>query len=384
MRSLHRVLLISVIAVVFAASCAAQTAPESDPSPSEKIIRLWLQSGEPRLVAWGAHGALSQQNTKLIPDLLSLAGQWRPLKPESYTEGSDAPRLSEEQMDQRDAMAEVVDTLIQLKATVPSETLRNLAPDFGNAVAVLLSRMPVDESSPLAFAFYRNQEEHAYGLQYVSAALLAQHPPAGFAADLLTSVNVRANVFAVLPGTGAGSGGSAGDCFIDSDREKEGWPKSGQYILSRDNSEGALLSPGAMLLVAGIDPIYATRVERYHFYGDPCSRVVLRPEQRVRLIEEMLGSSEEDLRWQTQVTENIEFQSTGQFTVDLLAFVGKQQQMYRATAEALEAKGLMDKSEVQQSLPLLLLSLNDARGAGAEPITKEAIALPDRVEWAKY
>jgi hypothetical protein len=376
MRSLHRVLLITVIAVVFAASGLAQTAPESDSSPSEKTIRLWLQSGEPRLVAWGAHGALSQQNTKLIPDLLSLAGQWRALKPESYAEGSDAPRLSEEQLDQRDAMAAVVDALIQLEATVPSETLRNLAPDFGNAVAVLLSRMPVDESSPLAFDFYRNQEQHAYGLQYVSAALLAQHPPAGFAADLLTSVNVRANVFAVLPGTGAGSGGSGGDCFNETDREKEGWPKSGQYILSREKSEGA------MLLVAGSDPVYATRVERYHFYGDPCGRVVLGPEQRVRLIEEMLGSS--DLRWQTQVTEDIEFRSTSQFSVDLLAFVEKQQQMYRVTAEALEAKGLMEKFEAQQSLPLLLLTLNDARGDGAEPIAKEAIALPDRVEWAKY
>jgi hypothetical protein len=382
-RFLHRLFLIAIVVITFVASALGQTAPESDPSPSEKTIRLWLQSGEPRMVAWGAHNVLLQKSTRLIPDLLSLAGRWQPLTPETYAEGSSSPRLSEEQLDQRDAMAAVVDALIQLKAPMPSETLRNLAPDFGNAVAVLLSRMPVEESSPLAFDFYRNQEQHAYGLQYVSAALLAQHPPAGFAANLLASINVRANVFAVLPGSGAGSGGSAGDCFIESDRDKEGWPKNGQYILSRE-SEGSLLSARAMLLVAGIDPIYATRVERYHFDGDPCSRVVLRPEQRVRLIEEMLGSSEEVLRWQTQVTENIEFQSTGQFTVDLLDFVGKQQQMYRATAEALEAKGLMEKFEVQQSLPLLLLSLEDARGAGAEPITKEAIALPERVEWAKY
>jgi len=236
--------------------------------------------------------------------------------------------------------------------------------------------MPVSESLPLAFDFYRNQEQHAYGLQYVSAALLAQHPPAGFAADLLASINIRANVFVVLPGSGAGSGGSAGDCFIESDREKEGWPKSGQYILSREKSEGV------MLLEAGIDPVYATRVERYHFDGDPCSRVVLRPEQRLRLIEEMLGVSDEKLSWQTQVTNSIEFRSAEQFTFDLLAFVEKQQEMYRATAEALEAKGLIEKSVVQQSLPMLLLDLADVRGAGAEPIEKGTIHLPDRVEWA--
>jgi hypothetical protein len=53
---------------------------------------------------------------------------------------------------------------------------------------------------PLAFGFYRAEENHAYGLQYVSAALLAQHPPPGFAADLLGKTNVHATVFAILPG----------------------------------------------------------------------------------------------------------------------------------------------------------------------------------------
>jgi hypothetical protein len=96
----------------------------------------------------------------------------------------------------------------------------------------------------------------------------------------------------------------------------------------------------------------------------------------------MLGNSEEEVRWQTQVTKNIEFQSMDQFSIDLLAFVVEQQQMYRATAEALEARGLMDKAEVQRSLPLLRLELDDMRGKSSEPISKEAIHLPDRVEWA--
>jgi hypothetical protein len=366
--------------VPLSATGMAQTASESDPSSygPEKTIRLRLQSGEPRMVAWGAQAASSQRDTGTIPDLLSLAGQWRPLTPESYTDGGGWPRLSQGQEEQRDAMAAVVDALIQLKATVPSETLRNLAPDFGNAVAVLLSRMPLDDSLPLAFDFYRNQEQHTYGLQYVSAALLALHPPAGFASELLANTNVFANVFVFLPGQGAGGSGSVGDCFNESDQEKEDWPKIGQYILSKEKSEGA------MLLVGGIDPLYAKRIEKYHFAGDPCSRVVLGPNESVRLIEEMLGSSEEGLPWKTQVTENIEFQSKEQFTVALLGFVEKQQAMYRATAEALEAKGLLEKFEVQQSLPMLLLDLSDARGAGAEPLTKEAIPLPDRVKWVKY
>jgi hypothetical protein len=52
-------------------------------------------------------------------------------------------------------MAAVVDTLIQMRVLVPAETLRSLAPDFGNVVAVLLSRMPISEAVPVAFDFYR-------------------------------------------------------------------------------------------------------------------------------------------------------------------------------------------------------------------------------------
>jgi hypothetical protein len=312
----------------------------------------------------------------LAPDLLALAGAWRTLMPDTPIEGSQAMQFSPEQEEQRDTMAAVVDALIQMKMNVPGGTLRNLAPDFGNAVAILLSRMPVNESLPLALDFYRSINDHAYGLQYVSAALLALHPPAGFATDLLANTNVHADVFVIPPGSGGMGKGTAGDCFGESDTEKEGWPKSGKYFLSREKSEGA------MLLVGGIDPVYATRHESYHFSRDPCGFVALRPEQRVRLIEEMLGNSEEEVRWQTQVTKNIEFQSMDQFSIDLLAFVVEQQQMYRATAEALEARGLMDKAEVQRSLPLLRLELDDMRGKSSEPISKEAIHLPDRVEWA--
>jgi len=377
MTFLHRLLCLAFISVAIAAhGLAAQTAPESEASPSEETIRGWLRSGEPRLVAWGAHDVLAKGDSNLIPDLLFVASQWQTLSPQLYSEGSKLPRLSPERERQRDAMAAVVDTLIQMKGTVPGETLRNLAPEFGNAVAVLLGRMPVDAGVPLAFDFYRAEENHAYGLQYVSAALLALHPPPGFTADLLAKTNVYATVFAILPGSGGIGVGGSDDCGITSDDSQEGWPKTGQYILSKEKSEGA------MLVVVGIDPIYAVRRETSHYAGDPCSHVALGPNERVRLIAEMLGNPSKEIPWQTRVVENIEFQSMEQFKIDLLAFVEEQQQMHRATAEALESRGLLEKWEAQQSLPLLRLSLSDERGKGAEPISKDSIHLPDRVEWA--
>ncbi len=372
----HRLLCFGFISTAIVAPGLAQIDPESDPSPSEKTIQGWLQSGEPRLVAWGAHDVLAKGGSNLIPDLLSLASQWQTLIPQTHSDQSHSLPLSAEQQQQRDAMAAVVDTLIQMRVLVPSETLRSLAPDFGNAVAVLVSRMPTSEAVPLAFDFYCAEENHTYGLQYVSAALLALNPPSGFAADLLAKTNVHATVFAISPGSGVIGVGGSGSCGITSDDSQEGWPKIGQYILSQQKSEGA------MLLVAGIDPIYATRHEKTHYGGDPCSFLALGPNQRVRLIAQMLGDPPEVIPWKTAVVTNIEFQSVEQFHIDLLAFVEEQQQMYRSTAQALESRGLLEKWQVQQSLPVLRLSLSDMREQSAEPISKDDIHLPARVEWS--
>ncbi len=376
MRFFYRLLCIGFISSAIVAAGFAQIDPESDLSPSDKTIQGWLQSGEPRLVAWGAHHVLAKSGSSLIPDLLSLASQWQTLTPQTHSDESNSPRLSVEQEEQRDAMAAVVDTFIQLKVAVPAETFRSLAPDFGNAVAVLLSRMSPSEAVPVAFDFYRAEENHTYGLQYVSAALLALDPPAGFAADLLVKTNVHATVFAISPRSGAIGVGGSGSCAFTSDDSQEGWPKTGQYILSQQ------MGDGAMLLAAGIDPIYATRHEKTHYGGDPCSFVALGPNQRVRLIAQMLGDPPEAIPWRTAVVTNIEFQSVEQFHIDLLAFVEEQQQMYRLTAQALESRGLLEKWQVQQSLPLLQLSLSDMREQRAEPISKDDIHLPDRVKWS--
>jgi len=69
----------------------------------------------------------------------------------------------------------------------------------------------------------------------------------------------------------------------------------------------------------------------------------------------------------------------------------EQQEMYRATAKELEARGLLDPSEVPQSLLQMDLDLTDARWVDsdgelpkdAEPIPKDAIKLPPRVEWSE-
>jgi hypothetical protein len=377
MRLIHRVLCFGFFVAATAHLVLAQVGPESNPAPTEKIIHGWLQSGDPRLVAWGAHDALASRSPNFAPDLLALANQWQPLTPEAVGESGQLT-LSTAQKERRFAMAAVLDALIQMNVAVPPDDLRNLAPDFQNDVAVLLGRLPNEASAAVEMEFYRAPAEKWRALQYVSAALLALHPTAEFAGDLLSHITVHANIFVVLPGTGAGSGGSGFSCMVGDEKPGESWPSIGQYKLWKTSSDGA------RTLVAGIDPVFVTREESYGYMGDGCATaqgIFLGEEQRRELIAEMLGVKAEEMPWESGLQINIEFQSAEQFRTALQGFVGEEEQKFQETAEALEARNLLARSEARESLPKLQLWLHDERGAGAEPLSKDML-LPDRVEWA--
>lgn len=377
MTILRRLLGIGCLAIALTGWSSAQTTTTLSGFPPEETTETWLLSGNPRLVAWGAHYAVAAHSPALIDDLLALASRWQPTIREEIDD-SERGQLSPRQEEKRDAMAEVLDALIQLNQSVPVETLRNLAPDFGNDVAVLLSRLPPDEAESVVFAFYGSPADHGKGLQYVSAGLLAQHPLPGFAADLLRSISVSATILVVDPNSGAGFGGGrcGGAYAISTDRPRVGWPKIGQYVLSKQKTYGAFQ------LVTGVNPVYATRKELAQYLRDICGGgVYLSSSERLRLIAEMLELAPEAIPWQTDLTKDIEFQSLEQFHRAVLAFVAEQQQKYRATVAALSDRGLLTPAEAAESLPKLQLNLRDARSEGAAPIP-EPENLPDRVEWS--
>jgi hypothetical protein len=385
---LRRMVSLGVVVLALAGGGLAQTTAGSS-----------MLGMDPRLMAWAAHDAVASGDGSKVPQLLLWASQWKALagrdeviKDEAETPGeassgvsagepaaeetkSRFAGLSAEQVDERDAMAAVVDALIQMKVSVPADTLRGLAADFGSDVAVLLSRMPAEQARALAFEFYRQAGDGRNGLQYVSAAMLALHPVPGFAADLIANVKVRATVLVVLPGTGAGGGaggGLGGAGFFENGRSD--WPMIGQYALSDEKEEGDTQ------LVGGSNPVYARRVEMMHYRG-PLSGVSLGPNERVQLIAEMLGISPEDVPWKTEVDTTIEYESAGQFAGALADFLKEQQDEYRDTVAGLQARELLTAAEAKEALPEMLLTLNDMRGEGAEPLPKW-LELPSRVELA--
>jgi len=370
----HFIVLGSVVATLSGQSLGQISSSASRPL-SEETIESQLFSGDPRLVAWGAHATLAARDRDLVPDLLSLADKWQPPQERDATESP--VELTQQQKDERDATAAVLDALIQLHAQVPPQTLRSLAPHFAPEVAILMSPLPAPDALALSLDLYHSRTG---ALRYVSAALLALQPPPGFAADLLGHITVNATVFVANPDQGGfGRGGSSGSCFATTEESRKGWPKIGQYFLSKQKKDGA------MLVVAGVDPVYAMREELSRYSGDMCHKafgVYLGPEERLRLTSGMLGASrDESTPWNTAPMTTITFQSPEQFERALLSFAEDEQRKYRVTIAALAAHGLITTSEaeVPESLPRLELMINDMRGVDAEPLP-ELTNLPPRVE----
>jgi hypothetical protein len=368
MRVLRRLASLLVLAGATSGGLLAQTSWVAGGGLRDET-GAWPSSVDARMVAWEAHDAVAQGDGSKIPEFLNLAKQWAaPAQPQtgraqidpvSESDGTRRTAQVAERRDREDAMAAVLDALIEMQVAVPAQTLRGLAPEFGNYVAVLLTRMPEGEREALGFEFYLGQAENGSGLQYVSAALLAQRPVQGFVADLISNVEVRATVDVVLPGglTGGSGRSGCGSGFGGSD--KSSWPMIGQYQLSDKREDGDIL------LVDGNVPVYASRFEAPQYIGAP-STVYLGPEERMGFVAEMLGISAAEIPWKTWVTTTIEFESNQQVERALRDFVEQQREMQRDTVAALETHGLLTAAEAKTALPQLELTVNDMRGEEAE------------------
>jgi hypothetical protein len=238
--------------------------------------------------------------------------------------------------------------------------LRELASEFGNDVSVLLSKMPEGQRETLSFEFYRKEGLNHGGLQYVSAAILALHPLPGFAADLLSHVEVIATANIVLPGEVYGGGSSSCRSGSFAFLGHDAWPRIGQYQLVTEPAEGDAE------LVDGSRPVFARRFEEPHYIRSWSP--FLGSGERLEFIAEMLGISSQEIPWKTSMTTTIEFESNAQAEQALRDFVEQQREMQRQTVVALAAVNLLTPSEVQTALPRLTLKVNDLRGDGAEPL----------------
>lgn len=145
---LHRLLYVGFVAAMLAPYCQGQTLSDTERSNENSSPGGWVGKEDAKAVAWRAHDAMATHDRSAIPELVSLAARWQPLSPQPVSADCGARDFTMMQKEERDAITVVLDALIQLNAAVPASTLRNLAPDFENAVAGILARMPAEQSGP--------------------------------------------------------------------------------------------------------------------------------------------------------------------------------------------------------------------------------------------
>ncbi len=333
----------------------------------------WLRGSDLRMVAWGAHFVADHKDQSALPELERLAEAWRALPPPAYdTRGKYAP-VSLEQQERTDAMLAVLDALIQLHGTVSAEAAESLAPNFTAQALTLFAAMPEPQRTQYAEsvyatrrglgAVYSPQELTHDRTVHLAAALLAQHPPAGFTASLLneTTVMLRVSVTdKALKPESRGWGTPCSDSFAK--KPLPGWPQPWTYVVEEYWRQQPL--DGMTVLVPG-NPAITTRRA---LSNSSCSTLGwFSSAARLRLAEEAAPPTGK-LRTSTLRDDNLPFPGASAYNTALTSLVLRNQEPYRQLAALLASKGVLTEQESLTAVLTFRVEILDKRGDRTEPL----------------
>lgn len=353
-----RLLHILAAALLTGFSAQAQTVPEPSTytaTPTSEVMLQWLHSPNPRLQAWAAHDILLFRSTDLIPDLQSQLDR---TTPGTLSDGSRLANF-------RTTLA-MLDTLIQLGAAVPAATLARIEKLGYNSQTeeiVLLTLLPWDEAESAVHSFYKPGLSSDSGETRVAAQLLAQHPPKGFAAELLSTIVVtgRVTVHDANSGSGWGSGSAIGDCGCSAPMTSD-WPEVGRYSFQDPPRKGQSLPDSETLFLSAPDPIYLIRTVSRNYYATSCGGFsALNDAIRSHLVGTLLNGNPASPFPEQPVSLDIQFESRESYRAKVERFVDEQQQNFNQIATSLTTLNLLTEEERQAATLRVNLSLYDSR-----------------------
>lgn len=387
---------------------------------SEEVYQ-WLQSDDPRMVAWGATFAAKNHDTSMAPYLARLAEEWVPLTT-AYHEDGSGPMWTDEEKARVRAMSCVLDALIQMHGTVSPGAIQKLTANFTGQALTLFAYMPEPERRTFAESVYAERQvgaeywpvslvnertrvpllpgfddiEHQSAdgeLIHVAAAILANDPPPGFVSSLLNETTMPLGIWVSDRGFSPPIAMSGGGTFLATPQPK-GWPEQWTYVVkekwpkqqeaktvaSVPNSSNVCpaccppaygeLDAGEEVIVPGIPAI---TTQRAMFPADsdfePFTSNV-----RLQLLHAMLGDTSRPRGGRLQESESVPFSNDGAFQVAVQQGVVKREQEFQTLSKELAAKGLMTTAEAQNAWPTLQVMVVDLRQAKTPPLPE--IKLP--------
>ncbi len=346
-------------ALVTAISPAQAQLPSPNPTQIEESmkaqatsanVQAWLESKDPRLIAWGAYFARENNDTAA----LDLAVQ---LVERSLYQGG--PDLLSAGGPQYDALSEILDALIQRRVLLSADMLGYVSRSHPVQTIILLSMLPSTEQTGNLMQWYYGPrpDDGSNHLDRVSAMLLSKSPPPGFAANILASSEERVIVYIVPTkdvGVGLGSSSGGGTCGSYAiSRPAADWPDISSYHFTENDNAG--IDP--LLVESGGDRISWQRSTPGHGFRSCGGVRGLTPETRHHLLAEMLGQRDEAMSWPTQKVVNIAKESDEQVQRDIGAMIQAEQAILLKSVQDFQIRGLITLEEARTVLPKLSVTI---------------------------
>jgi hypothetical protein len=311
-------------------------------------IQAWLESRDPRLIAWGAYFARENNDTTA----LNLAAE---LVKKSLTKGG--PDLLSADIPHADALAEILDAFIQRRVLLSADLLGYVSRSHPVQTIILLSMLPPAERTVnLTQWYYGPRPSGPDHLDRAAAMLLSKAPPAGFAANVLAgseeSLTIQIVPTGVIGGMAGGALGGVCSSYLQVPTPA-GWPDVPGYHLTENDNAG--LDP--VLVEAGGDRILWQRSSPGGGFRTCGSVRGLTPATRHHLLAEMLGQRDEDMSWPTQKFVTIAKDSEEQAQRAIGATVEAEQAILLTFVQDFQAKGLITPEEAKAVRPKLSVTI---------------------------
>lgn len=343
--------------LVMAGSLSAQEPKITPETPVNNVIlRQWLHSGDPRLIAWAATFAQQTHDAEILSEMPSVLEHWTP--PQVLSEGN--PLAS-----QKRSIDAVLDTLIQENVHVPASTISLIAESFPAAASVLISRLPLSESR-------RTLQDWTYGatgtwsgrtLARIASMMLAKDPgpsggiwnrsPVGFVASVVGASEAELQI--KIQSTNAADGGTGtGACGDSMGREPTpGWPQVYSYFLSENDPQAT----GHIVIDLDGDSIAFTRIKENGGWGSCYGVKWLDSSTRHRLIAHWLGIEDNQVPWHPTETFTIVWTNKKDYEQQVGQITELQREKLQATVQTLQKRGLLTEGEAATVLPKLVVTI---------------------------
>ncbi|MBC7931275.1 MAG: hypothetical protein H7Z38_12005 [Rubrivivax sp.] len=354
------------LAAVTASGQESQVESDAPKSETPSFVRLGdlggeaarlLKSQASRERAWGAYLVGRHGLKELAPALIELLAD--PSLGDGWEEGI--------------VRQAALDSLIRLKAVVPTDALRLLPPISADEKIILMSRAAEEYVAVLLETFDTDLAgQSGPDARWLAVGnLLAETKAQGFAASLLRGLKFEAEI-TVLDfetdlnyGYGGGCGGGCGS---------GGWPEDfppvGFYVLS------AYASRGAVVVAPGKYPVYYVRTERGVGgcgYGGISK---IRDFHRVEYLADLLYTTADLLKLDVRPSHTIICKEARQCRGELVRVRREIEQAYAALIGGLVEKSFLDASEAAALPPDITFTLHDER-------QKKTFPLPERLKGVK-